>query len=133
MGTFESVHQEIQEDKALGILIKERGYKLRLVKLKDMVYTLWADDLVTLWHGIGRTVSPLVMKNKLKIIFNLLVIFFSCVLPFILFPYPHYSLQLLTPFLSNLYKKTLSPRIIFTCFKFNYLFVCICFLFNKKK
>ena len=39
VGTFESVHQEIQEDKALGILIKERGYKLRLVKLKDMVYT----------------------------------------------------------------------------------------------
>ena len=104
VGTFESVHQEIQEDKALGILIKERGYKLRLVKLKDMVYTLWADDLVTLWHGIGRTVSPLVMNNKLKIIFNLLVIFFSGVLPFILFPVTLIiSLQFLTaPFIQSL-------------------------------
>ena len=48
IGTFESVREEIQEDKALGIIIKERGYKLRLVKLKNMVYMLWADDLVTL-------------------------------------------------------------------------------------
>ena len=48
IGTFESVRGEIQEDKALGIIIKERGYKLRLVKLKNMVYMLWADDLVTL-------------------------------------------------------------------------------------
>jgi cellulose synthase/poly-beta-1,6-N-acetylglucosamine synthase-like glycosyltransferase len=34
IGTCESVREEIQEDKALGIIIKERGYKLRLVKLK---------------------------------------------------------------------------------------------------
>ncbi|HEU5121007.1 MAG TPA: glycosyltransferase, partial [Candidatus Nitrosocosmicus sp.] len=87
VGTFESVREEIQEDKALGIIIKERGYRLRLVKLKNMVYTLWADDLATLWNGIGRTVAPLVMKNKRKIVFNLLVIFFSCVLPFILLPF----------------------------------------------
>ena len=69
-----------------------------------MVYTLWADDLVTLWHGIGRTISPLVMKNKLKIIFNLLVIFFSCILPFILFPFTlTIGLQLLNaPFIQSL-------------------------------
>ena len=97
IGTFESVHEEIQEDKALGIIIKERGYKLRLVKLKNMVYTLWADDLVTLWHGIGRTLAPLIMNNKYKIILNLLIIFFSCVMPFILFPITlSISIQLLT-------------------------------------
>ena len=66
VGTFESVHDAIQEDKALGIIIKSSGYKLRLVKLKDMVYTLWSDDLKTLWHGIGRTVAPLVLKNKFQ-------------------------------------------------------------------
>lgn len=87
VGTFESVHEEIQEDKALGTIIKERGYRLRLVKLKDMVYTLWADDLVTLWHGIGRTVAPLVIKNKPRVVINLLIIFFSCILPFILLPF----------------------------------------------
>lgn len=66
IGTFESVHDAIQEDKALGIIIKSSGYKLRLVKLKDMVYTLWSDDLKTLWHGIGRTVAPLVLKTNSK-------------------------------------------------------------------
>ena len=86
IGTFESVHGEIQEDKALGILIKKRGYKLRLVKLKDMVYTLWADDLMSLWHGIGRTVAPLVLRNKAKVLLNLFIIFFCCILPFVLFP-----------------------------------------------
>jgi chlorobactene glucosyltransferase len=100
VGTFESVHQEIQEDKALGIIIKEQGYKLRLVKLKDMVYTLWADDLVTLWHGIGRTVAPLVLKNKPRIVINLLIIFLCCILPFILFPFAlSVSLELLFPLL----------------------------------
>lgn len=97
IGTFESVREEIQEDKALGIIIKERGYELRLVKLKNMVYTLWADDLTTLWHGIGRTIAPLIMNNKYKSILNLLIIFFSCVLPFVLFPITlSISIQLLT-------------------------------------
>jgi chlorobactene glucosyltransferase len=100
IGTFESVHDAIQEDKALGIIIKSSGYKLRLVKLKDMVYTLWSDDLKTLWHGIGRTVAPLVLKNKFKVLLNLLIIFICCILPFVLFPYALcVTLKLLFPFL----------------------------------
>jgi chlorobactene glucosyltransferase len=100
VGTFESVHEEIQEDKALDTIIKERGYRLRLVKLKDMVYTLWADDLVTLWHGIGRTVAPLVIKNKPRVVINLLIIFFSCILPFILLPFTLLvALEILFPLL----------------------------------
>jgi chlorobactene glucosyltransferase len=86
IGTFESVRDAIQEDKALGVLIKKRGYKIKLVKLKEMIYTLWVDDLTTLWHGIGRTLAPLVMKNRFKVILNLLIIFFASLLPFILFP-----------------------------------------------
>ena len=53
IGTFESVRDAIQEDKALGVS-KKRGYNLKLVKLKEMIYTLWADDLTTLWHGMGK-------------------------------------------------------------------------------
>ena len=113
VGTFESVHEEIQEDKALGIIIKEKGYKLRLVKLRNMVYTLWADDLVTLWRGIGRTVSPLVMENKRKIVFNLLVIFFSCVFPFILFLFTlSLSIHFLTvPHIQTLQENSSSPEL----------------------
>ncbi|HEY0579621.1 MAG TPA: glycosyltransferase, partial [Candidatus Nitrosocosmicus sp.] len=86
IGTFESVHDAIQEDKALGVLIKNRGYKMKLVRLKEMIYTLWADDLLTLWHGIGRTLAPLVIKNKVKVILSLFVIFFASVLPFAILP-----------------------------------------------
>lgn len=85
IGTFESVCQEIQEDKALGILIKKSGYKIKLVRLNEMIYTLWADDLKALWHGIGRTLAPLVIKNKFKVISNLFIIFFASILPFALF------------------------------------------------
>ncbi|MEJ7642687.1 MAG: glycosyltransferase family 2 protein, partial [Candidatus Nitrosocosmicus sp.] len=86
IGTFKSVCQEIQEDKALGIRIKKSGYNIKLVRLNEMMYTIWADDLLTLWHGIGRTLAPLVMKNRFKVISNLFIIFFASILPFALFP-----------------------------------------------
>ncbi len=86
IGTFEAVHDAIQEDKLLGVLVKKNGYKIKLVLLKEMLYTLWVDDLTTLWHGIGRTLAPLVMKNRLKIVINLLVVFFASILPFMIFP-----------------------------------------------
>lgn len=86
VGTFESVRDEIQEDKALGILVKKSGYNLKIVMLKEMVFTIWADDLKTVWSGIGRTLAPLIMKNKIKVILNLLVIFFATTLPFVLLP-----------------------------------------------
>jgi chlorobactene glucosyltransferase len=86
IGEFKSVCQEIQEDKALGTLIKKSGYKIKLVRLNEMMYTIWADDLITLWHGIGRTLAPLVMKNRFKVISNLFIIFFASILPFALFP-----------------------------------------------
>ena len=86
VGTFESVHNALQEDKALGVILKNKGYNLQLVKLKEMVYTIWCDDLKSLWYGIGRTLAPLVLKNKVKMISNLLIIFFASIFPFIFFP-----------------------------------------------
>lgn len=86
IGAFKSVCQEIQEDKALGILIKKSGYKIKLVRLNELMYTIWADDLITLWHGIGRTLAPLVTKNRFKVISNLFIILFASILPFALFP-----------------------------------------------
>ena len=52
-----------------------------------MIYTLWADDLITLRHGIGRTLAPLVMKNRFRVVVNLFIIFFVFILPlFVFFP-----------------------------------------------
>jgi hypothetical protein len=87
VGTFEVVRDAIQEDKALGVLIKQQGFKMRLVKLVDMVYTIWADDLNSLWHGIGRTLAPLVIRNRAKIMVNIAITFITCVFPFITLPF----------------------------------------------
>jgi cellulose synthase/poly-beta-1,6-N-acetylglucosamine synthase-like glycosyltransferase len=84
IGTFESVHDAIQEDKALGVLIKKEGYNMKLVALKEMAYTPCSEDVKALWYGMGRTLAPLVVKNRFKVILNLLVIFFACTLPFLI-------------------------------------------------
>jgi hypothetical protein len=52
-----------------------------------MVSSLWSRDLHTLWHGIGRTLAPIVIKNKFKVVKNLLIIIFMSTLPFMLLPY----------------------------------------------
>ena len=68
IGTFESVHDAIQEDKALGVLIKKGGYKMKLVALKEMAYTPCSEEVKAFWHGMGRTLAPLIIKNKFKVI-----------------------------------------------------------------
>ncbi|MFL6472863.1 MAG: glycosyltransferase [Nitrososphaeraceae archaeon] len=84
IGTFESVHDAIQEDKALGVLIKKGGYNIKLVALEEMAYTPCSEGAKAFWHGIGRTLAPLIVKNKFKVILNLLVIIFACMLPFVI-------------------------------------------------
>jgi chlorobactene glucosyltransferase len=89
IGTFESVHDAIQEDKALGALIKKGGYNMKLVTLKEMAYTPCSEEVKALWYGMGRTLAPLIIKNKFKVIINLLVIFFACTLPFVILIISH--------------------------------------------
>jgi len=84
IGTFESVYDAIQEDKALGVLIKKGGYNMKLIALKEMANTPCSEEIKALWHGMGRTFAPLIVKNKFKVILNLLVIFFACTLPFVI-------------------------------------------------
>jgi chlorobactene glucosyltransferase len=88
VGTFRSVRNAIQEDEALGIRIKQLGYKLRLVQMNNLIHALWSRDLSTLWHGIGRTIDPMILKEKRNVIINFFAIFFMITLPFvILLPY----------------------------------------------
>jgi chlorobactene glucosyltransferase len=89
IGTFESVHDAIQEDKALGALIKKGGYNMKLVTLKEMAYTPCSEEVKALWYGMGRTLAPLIIKNKFKVIMNLLLIFFACTLPFVILVISH--------------------------------------------
>ena len=68
IGTFQSVCNAIQEDRALGEGIKEAGYNMRIVRLNGMMSARWSRDLHTLWHGIGRTLAPIAIKKDRKLL-----------------------------------------------------------------
>ena len=81
IGTYRSVRKAIQEDKSLGVRIKEAGYSVKIIRIDKIMSALWSRDLHTLWHGIGRTLAPM---NRLRIVMNLLIIFFMVTLPFLI-------------------------------------------------
>ncbi|MGA9841883.1 MAG: glycosyltransferase [Nitrososphaeraceae archaeon] len=91
MGTYKVIRSNIREDEALGITTKEVGYKIGGVQMDKSLTALWSSDLLTLWHGIARTIVPPLLntngKRKRKVIRNLLVIFLMTLFPFILLPY----------------------------------------------
>jgi cellulose synthase/poly-beta-1,6-N-acetylglucosamine synthase-like glycosyltransferase len=84
VGTFRSVRNAIQEDRELGMHIKKAGYDMRIVRIDNAVSALWSRDLLTLWHGIGRTFAPM---TKRQIFVSLITVFFMTLLPFALLPY----------------------------------------------
>ena len=84
IGTFRSVRNAIQEDAALGIKIKQSGYKLKMIPMDNQMHALWSRDLSTLWHGIGRTLAPMILKETRKVIINFLTIFLMTTLPFLI-------------------------------------------------
>ena len=83
VGTFRSVRNAIQEDRELGMRIKQAGYNMKIVRIDNAVSALWSRDLLTLWHGIGRTFAPM---TKLQIFTSLITVFFMALLPFLLLP-----------------------------------------------
>jgi glycosyltransferase involved in cell wall biosynthesis len=92
IGTFKSVREALQEDKALGVRIKRRGYNMKIVRLDRMISAIGSrGDICTLWHFIGRTLAPLIVKNKVKVVANLLIIFLVSFLPFIILPFTFFS------------------------------------------
>lgn len=87
IGTYDSVKHEIQEDRAIGLLLKRRQYRMKMFKINSLVSALWSRDLHTLWHGIRRSVAPLAIKDKSAVISHQLTLFVMIALPFLLLPY----------------------------------------------
>jgi chlorobactene glucosyltransferase len=83
VGSFRSVRNAIQEDRELGIRIKNEGYNMKIVRIENTVSALWSRDLLTLWHGIGRTFAPM---TKWQIFASQITVFFMAMLPFLLLP-----------------------------------------------
>jgi chlorobactene glucosyltransferase len=124
IGTFKSVKNAIQEDQALGVRIKESGYKLRMIPMDNFIRALWSRDLSTLWQGIGRTIAPMILKEKEKVFINFISIIFMTTLPHMLLLYTIY----LNLIYSNTFAMTNTIHIFdnyyYTLFIFN-LIVCL--------
>jgi chlorobactene glucosyltransferase len=87
IGAYKSVRDEIQEDRAIGNLLKRSHYKLKMYKVDSLVSALWSRDASSLWHGIRRSVMPTAAEDKLAIISHQVILFAMIALPFLLLPY----------------------------------------------
>lgn len=87
IGTYRSVSGEIQEDRAIGDLLKTGQYRIKMFKVDSLVSALWSRDISSLWHGIRRSVTPAVVEDKSAIISHQLILVAMIALPFFLLPY----------------------------------------------
>jgi chlorobactene glucosyltransferase len=87
IGTFRAVRSEIQEDRALGSLLKRSPYRMKMFKIDNLVSALWSRDVSTLWHGIHRTLTPALVEDKSAVISQQLILFAMIIVPFLLLPY----------------------------------------------
>jgi chlorobactene glucosyltransferase len=85
--TYRSVRDEIQEDRAIGNLLKTGQYRMKMFKVDSLVSALWSRDISSLWHGIRRSVTPAVIEDKSAIISHQLILVAMIALPFFLLPY----------------------------------------------
>jgi chlorobactene glucosyltransferase len=85
--TYRSVKGEIQEDRAIGNLLKTGQYRMKMFKVDSLVSALWSRDISSLWHGIRRSVTPAVIEDKSAIISHQLILVAMIALPFFLLPY----------------------------------------------
>jgi chlorobactene glucosyltransferase len=84
IGSFAAVKNAIQEDKELGQKLKYSGYKLNMIQMDSFIMALWSRNLSTLWHGLARTISPMMLYQKKKVFINFVAIFILAVLPTLL-------------------------------------------------
>jgi cellulose synthase/poly-beta-1,6-N-acetylglucosamine synthase-like glycosyltransferase len=87
IGTYKSVRDEIQEDRAIGNLLKRSRYRIKMFKIDSLVSALWSRDVSSLWHGIRRSITPAAIEDKSAIISQQLILFAMIALPFLLLPY----------------------------------------------
>ena len=82
IGTHEGVKHEIIEDGALGKKVKEKGYKLRMVRGEHLLEAVWARNKTTLWNGLKRLMIPLFLQGKIIGIGIFVAVLFLLFMPF---------------------------------------------------
>jgi glycosyltransferase involved in cell wall biosynthesis len=101
VGMHEGVKHEIIEDGALGKIVKDSGYKMKMVRGEHLIEAVWARDKGTLWNALKRLMVPLYLQSG-KIAIG---IFFAIV--FLLFvPFPIFAVS------ASLPVETISAKIL---------------------
>jgi chlorobactene glucosyltransferase len=106
IGTYDSVKEDIQEDRAIGLLLKRKGNRMKMFKIDSLVSALWSRDLQTLWDGIRRSDTP---AAKSTLVSHQLIFFVMIVLPYLLFPYSAISYNGNPQLTSTLFNRNLLP------------------------
>ncbi|MCA9812096.1 MAG: glycosyltransferase [Nitrosarchaeum sp.] len=83
VGMHKGVKQEIIEDGALGKKVKERGYRMRMVRGEHLISAIWARDRDTLWNALKRLMIPLYIQSG-----NIAIGIFVAVLFLLFMPFP---------------------------------------------
>jgi len=112
IGTYKRIRHEIQEDRAMGAILKRNHYRMKIFKIDQIVSALFSRDLTTLWHGVRRTLVPMAVQNKFRLVQQMFILFFMIVLPFVTLPYllilpnatPNYDTSQLAPALQYLHR-----------------------------
>ncbi len=83
IGTHQNVKHEIVEDGALGRIVKDNGYRLRMVRGEHLLHAVWARDIDTLWNALKRLVISVHIQNRYYVIGIFFALLFLTIVPFL--------------------------------------------------
>ena len=82
VGMHEGVKEELIEDGALGKLVKESGFKMKMVRGEHLIDAVWARDKHTLWNALKRLMIPLYLQNAKIAVGSFFGVLFLLFMPF---------------------------------------------------
>ncbi|MFL6355273.1 MAG: glycosyltransferase [Nitrososphaeraceae archaeon] len=87
VGTHKIVKHELVEDGALGGMVKEQKFRMKMVRGERYIEAMWSRDFQTLWHGLRRLMISIHSQNKIAASMMTIAVFFLLFEPFLLVPY----------------------------------------------
>jgi chlorobactene glucosyltransferase len=87
VGTHKIVKHELVEDGALGGMVKEQKFRMKMVRGERYIEAVWSRDFQTLWHGLRRLMISIHSQNKIGASMMTIAVFFLLFEPFLLIPY----------------------------------------------
>jgi len=87
IGTHKIVKHELVEDGALGSMVKEQNFRMKMVRGERFIDAMWSRDFETLWHGLRRLMISIHSQNKTGATMMTVAVFFLLLEPFLLLAY----------------------------------------------